>query len=161
MYLVLNKMNHLLNAAEFVIKTDHKSLKYILDSPMENIKIQLWALGIAGYNCKVAYIKGTYNSCADLLPSIPQSAGLRLEKGTFEPNISDKGYKIGALNSNRFNQIYFASSKLLPEGQVHKPTLRDNVDSDRTIKGSNLDGYQVWSRKWKIAKIIEKETCVY
>lgn len=46
--------------ATFTIKTDYKPLKYILDAPMQNKKIQLRALSIAGYNCKVEYIEGRY-----------------------------------------------------------------------------------------------------
>ena len=114
--------------AEFVIVTDHKPLKYLLDSPMQNKKIQLWALGISGYNCRIEYIKGTDNSCADLLSRIPQSAGLTQENDTYEPDISDKAYQINALNSNRFDPKEFASSKLPPTETVIKPTLGDDVD---------------------------------
>ena len=41
---------------------------------MQNKKIQLWALTIAGYNCKVEYIAGTSNSCADLLSRVPTNS---------------------------------------------------------------------------------------
>lgn len=34
---------------------------------MQNKKFQLWALSIAVYNCKVEYIEGRFNCCADLL----------------------------------------------------------------------------------------------
>ena len=39
----LQKLDHYLHNAQFTIKTDHKPLTYILDSPMQNKKIQLWA----------------------------------------------------------------------------------------------------------------------
>jgi hypothetical protein len=51
----LQKLGHYLHNSEFVIRTDYKPLKYILNSPMQNKKIQLWALSIAGYNCQVEY----------------------------------------------------------------------------------------------------------
>ena len=86
-HFALQKLDHYLHNAEFTIRTDHKPLKYLLDSPMQNKQIQLCALGIAGYNCKIEYIKGTDNSCADLLSRIPQSAGLTQENGTYEPDI--------------------------------------------------------------------------
>lgn len=70
----LQKLDHYLHNAEFVIRTDHNPLKYILDAPMQNKKIQLWALTIAGYNCKVEYIAGTSNSCADLLSRVPTNS---------------------------------------------------------------------------------------
>jgi hypothetical protein len=43
----LQKLDHYLHNAEFVIKTDHNPLKYILESMMQNRKVQGWALGIA------------------------------------------------------------------------------------------------------------------
>jgi hypothetical protein len=55
-HFALQKLDHYLHNAEFVIRTDHNPLKYILDAPMQNKKIQLWALTIAGYNCKVEYM---------------------------------------------------------------------------------------------------------
>ena len=38
-YCALQKLYHYLYNARFTIKTDHKPLKYILDSPMQNQKI--------------------------------------------------------------------------------------------------------------------------
>ena len=52
---------------------DHKRLKYLLESPMQNKKIQLWALSMSGYNCSIEYIAGTTNSCADLLSRHPDN----------------------------------------------------------------------------------------
>ena len=124
----LNRLSHYLTNAEFTIRTDHKPLKYLLDSPMQNKKIQLWALEIAGYNCTIEYIKGSDNSCADLLSRIPKTAGLTQEKGAFEPDVSDKSYQISALNSNRFNPGWYASCKLPPDDPVSKPTLADDID---------------------------------
>ena len=56
----LQKLDYYLHNARFVIKTDHKPLKYLLESPMQNKKIQLWALGMAGYNCTIDYIYSWY-----------------------------------------------------------------------------------------------------
>ena len=58
-HFALQKLDHYLHGAQFVIKTDHKPLKYLLESPMQNKKIQLWALSMAGYNCTIEYIAGT------------------------------------------------------------------------------------------------------
>ena len=55
-----------------MIRTDHKPLKYLLESPMQNKKIQLWALSMSGYNCTIEYIAGTTNTCADLLSRHPR-----------------------------------------------------------------------------------------
>ena len=67
----LQKLDHYLHNAQFIIRTDHKPLKYLLDAPMENKKIQLWALSMAGYNCKIEYIPGKFNCVADLLSRVP------------------------------------------------------------------------------------------
>jgi hypothetical protein len=35
------------------VRTDHAPLKYLLQSPMQNRKVQMWALAISGYDVKV------------------------------------------------------------------------------------------------------------
>ena len=67
----LCKLDYYLHGARFFIKTDHKPQEYLLESPMQNKKIQLWALSMAGYNCTIEYIAGTENTCADLLSGKP------------------------------------------------------------------------------------------
>ncbi|CAC5423266.1 unnamed protein product [Mytilus coruscus] len=42
----LQKLDHYLHGAEFIIRTDHNPLKYLLLSPQCNKKLQLWALDI-------------------------------------------------------------------------------------------------------------------
>ena len=86
-----------------MIKTDHKPLKYLLDSPMQNKKIQLWALGMAGYNCSVEYIAGTENTCADLLSRKPDTNEVEPEADFFEPDINDNTFEVVAINSNELN----------------------------------------------------------
>ena len=132
-YYALQKLDHYLHNARFTIKTDHKPLKYILDSPMQNKKIQLWALSIAGYNCQVEYIKGTENHCADLLSRIPVKKGdkeklQQSQDGKSTPedeelDIDDRSLEIGAINSNEFNPRDFASSHVDPPGDVIKPDI--------------------------------------
>lgn len=63
-HFVLQRLDHYLHNAKFIIWTDHKPLIYPLDAPMKNKKIQLWALSIAGYNCQIEYIPGTEKACA-------------------------------------------------------------------------------------------------
>lgn len=66
-HFALQKLDYYLHNSRFVIRTDHKPLKYLLEAPIKNKKIQLWALGISGNNCQIEYIPGTQNTCADLL----------------------------------------------------------------------------------------------
>ena len=49
-HFALQKLDYYLHNSQFVIRTDHKPLKYLLDSPMQNKKIQMWALSMSGYN---------------------------------------------------------------------------------------------------------------
>ena len=106
----LQKLDHYLHGAEFIVRTDHKPLKYLLESPMQNRKVQMWALSIAGYNCQIECIEGVANTVADLLSRTPQgchkvqSKALREE----EVEISDKFLEVNAFNSNRFDPKFYA-----------------------------------------------------
>ena len=106
-YYALQKLDHYLHNANFVIKTDHKPLISLLKSPMQNKKIQLWALSIAGYNAKIEYIEGKKNVCADLLSCM---SGLDKEgihdrtNGPIEDvDINNKTLEINAVNSNQID----------------------------------------------------------
>lgn len=103
-YYALQKLDAYLHGASFIIRTDHKPLKYVLESPMQNKKIQLWAMCMTGYDCTVEYVAGTENSCADLLSRIDHSlltddSDTCTETG---PDVSDKTYEIGILDSSNF-----------------------------------------------------------
>ena len=52
-FYALQKLDHYLQDSEFVIRMDHKPLKYIMDSPVQNKKIQHWTAKTCGYNCKI------------------------------------------------------------------------------------------------------------
>ena len=104
----LQKLHHYLHGATFTIYTDHKPLQYLLNSPMQNRKIQVWALSIAGYNCRIEYLQGKNNVCADLLSRSKGIPGGEIER-TVE--IDDRTYEVDAINSNHFEPRYFASYK--------------------------------------------------
>ena len=99
-HFALQRLDHYLHNAEFTIKSDHKPLKYILESPMQNKKIQLWVLGLSGYNCKVEYIKGVHNTCADLLSRTPQTVESHPEEVQYEPDTTDRTFEVSVINSN-------------------------------------------------------------
>ena len=46
-HFALQKLDYYLHNAQFIIKTDHKPLKYLLESPMQNKKIQLRTLSMS------------------------------------------------------------------------------------------------------------------
>ncbi|CAG2220461.1 unnamed protein product [Mytilus edulis] len=119
----LQKLNHYLYNAEFVIKTDHKPLKYILESPMQNKKIQLWALNITGYNCTIQYIPGPQNVCADFMSRLPSDEKPNENPDPY-PDISDNTYEINVINSNRFHFTDYANNDKLVEDIPEKENFQ-------------------------------------
>lgn len=129
----LQKLDHYLHGAQFTIKTDHKPLKYILDSPMQNKKIQLWALSLAGYNCKVEYITGKENHCADLLSRIPTEVSQESCTTTQDdnPDIDDRALEVNVLNSNKFIPRDYVNCKTVKapgDPIVTKDDLPNEID---------------------------------
>ncbi|CAG2216830.1 unnamed protein product [Mytilus edulis] len=115
----LQKLDHYLHGAEFIIRTDHKPLKYLLLSPQCNKKLQLWALGIESYNCKIEWLAGTDNTIADYLSRRPPGQeGNQNQSEAIEVDISDKAFQINTLNSNEFNPKDFASCDYKADDQL-------------------------------------------
>ena len=48
-----------------MIKIDHKPLKYLLESHMQNKEIQLWVLSMTVYNCSIEYISHRHQDNAN------------------------------------------------------------------------------------------------
>ena len=119
----LQKLDYYLHNAKFTIKTDQRPLKYLLESPMQNKKIQLWALGIAGFNCSIEYIAGTENTCADLLSRKPDTGDTVIDTEPFELDINDNTFEVGAINSNEINPKYFASCNMPAKEGIDIPDL--------------------------------------
>ncbi|KAK7501761.1 hypothetical protein BaRGS_00007192, partial [Batillaria attramentaria] len=113
----LQKLDHYLHNAQFKICTDHRPLKYLLNSPMQNKKIQMWALGIAGYNCTIEYIPGPTNVLADLLSRMPEGLVCQSSQEEAEQvkEVSDNSFEISVVNSNEFTPKDFASFQ--PSGE--------------------------------------------
>jgi hypothetical protein len=80
---------------------------------MQNKKIQLCALGIAGYNCNIEYIVGKENTCADLLsrsqPQPEKTNKPHTGDNNIEHDISNNAFEISTINSNKFNSKQFAN----------------------------------------------------
>ena len=132
-YYSLQKLDYYLHNSEFTIKTDHKPLKYLLESPMTNKRIQLWALSIAGYNCKIEYIAGTTNTCADLLSRHPLNVSpSQMSESTSEPvecDVNDNFYQVNVINSNKFDPKQFAACEVPVDDSLQKPKeLLTNID---------------------------------
>ena len=146
----LQKLDYYLHNAEFVIKTDHKPLKYLLESPMQNRKIQLWALSMAGYNCSIQYIEGTTNTCADLLSRHPDNVGLEKDRmeDDIELDINENTYQVNVLDSSNFDPKTYASCNLPEKDSMEKCDLSDFKDFDMSVEQSKDD--ELMSLKAKI-----------
>jgi transposase InsO family protein len=132
-YYALQKLDHYLHNAQFVIKTDHKPLKYLLDVPIQNAKIQRWSLSIAGYNCTIEYIMGKENHCADLLsriPSGPNDTQEEVSGDSGDPEIDDRTFEISTINSNRFDPKSFASCRIELPDEISKADITLTGDFD-------------------------------
>ena len=125
-HFALQKLDFYLHNAQFVITTDHKPLKYLLESPMQNKKIQLWALGMSGYNCTIEYIAGKTNTCADLLSRHPDNVKVESEIENSDQHdrtvidVNDNLYDVNVLDSNQFDPKIFARCQLPDDKTFNK-----------------------------------------
>ena len=91
---------------------------------MQNKKIQLWALSMAGYNCTIEYIAGTTNTCADLLSRRPDEPGHCQEENLTEEldlDVNDNTFQVDVINSNEFEPKKFASCDVPFDDSLVKP----------------------------------------
>ena len=120
----LNKLNFFLQGAKFIIKTDHKPLTYILDSPNLCPKFQRIALEISAYDCRIEHIAGKANNCADLLSRMYHK-GPETDSGPPERESNDHALEVGYINTNRVGIKTFDSAELPPEKPLVKPVLEN------------------------------------
>lgn len=63
----IQKWCHYLLNRQFVIKTDHRSLKYILDQRLTNAFHQKWLVKLMEFDFTIEYKQGRENVAADAL----------------------------------------------------------------------------------------------
>ena len=107
-YFSVMKLRFYLEGARFTIKTDHRPLEHIFTAEMTNKRCQRWAMAIRGFNCRIEYLKGETNVCADLLSRSPPDEPVEYDRSQTE-------------NSNEENKI------------VAQP-LKSDVDEDSLLK---------------------------
>ena len=96
-------------------------------------RVKIWASKIQGYNAEINYIKGASITLADMLSRLPESSedeAPRKMSVTDEvpvPDVSDRSYEIGVINSNVADLNRFASCKFQENDQLSKP---DSFGSD-------------------------------
>lgn len=161
-YFALQKLDFYLHDAQFTIKTDHKPLKYLLEAPMQNKKIQMWALSISGYNCNIEYIAGTENSCADLLSRIPDNGDMQPAIENFEPDAHPNLFEIAVLNSNQFDVRQFASCDLPADDCLELPRglLKGYNMAEEQNKDSEIVEFKTILRQGSPSKAVQKRYIV-
>ena len=128
-----------------MIKTDCKPLRELLESDIKNKRIALWSLSIAAYKCRIEFLEGSKNSVADLLSKVPKDPNLPSEIGSSAeeslPEIDDKTYQIGIINSNQlppesFQQCRASEADLLdqPRPSVKQIDMQEEQAKDPEIQ---------------------------
>ena len=98
------KLDHYLHDSEFVIRTDHKPLKDIMDSQVQEKKIPHWATNICGYNCKIEYIEGKKNVCTDILSLLLYRPSDSNDDNELSgPDITDEAFEVSMIKSSIIN----------------------------------------------------------
>ena len=129
----VKKLDYILYGAKFTIKTDHRPLIYILNSPSSNKKIQNWMMQLSPYNCSIEHIKGEDNTIADMLSrpprQLPSNSDVIKSSSSDELDIDvpEHTYQVNILDSNKFVPKQYASYEARPE-QREYPYLNANLD---------------------------------
>ena len=137
----LGKLHHYLHGAQFVINTDHKPLQYLLTSEMQNRKVQMWALAIAGYNCTIQYIPGKNNYVADMLSRRPEQRVEEEEDSTAQETVEehDHSYEINVINSNKVDPKQYANYEQLEDSEIEIPKNPMQLENFNMMDEQNKD----------------------
>ena len=80
-----------------------------MDSLVQNQNIQHWTTNICGYNCKIEYIEGKKNVCADMLSCLPHQLSDKNDDNELSgPDITEKMFEVSMINSSNMNVKAFA-----------------------------------------------------
>lgn len=63
----VTKWSHYLNGSNFIIRTDHTSLKHLKEQRLSKILQQKWLIKLMGHNYSIEYKKGKENKAVDAL----------------------------------------------------------------------------------------------
>lgn len=66
----VGKWKHYLLGRHFIIKTDHQSLKYLLEQRLHNDNQFRWLSKLIGFDYEICYKKGKENVVVDILSHI-------------------------------------------------------------------------------------------
>ena len=132
----LQKLDYYMHNAEFIIKIDHKPLKFLLESPMQNRKYSyghlVWqCLTVGLYIYKVPQIP-VQIYCLDTQIKVRDEHDVSLD-------VNDNSYQVNVLDSTNFDPKAYASCELPQEDSLQKPETLDLKDFDMYKEQSKDD----------------------
>ncbi|XP_026398854.1 uncharacterized protein LOC113294691 [Papaver somniferum] len=74
----VQKWKHYLCSQQFIIHTDHPSLKYLMDQKLSTVLQQKWLVTLMGFDYVIKYKKGLENQVVDALSRFPTASGSSL-----------------------------------------------------------------------------------
>ena len=86
----VQKWQQYLTGQKFIVKTDQKSLKWLLDQRLTTPFQQLWLSKLMGYTYEIQYKTGKDNVAADALSRIPGAQVLFLVVSVVQSDLLDK-----------------------------------------------------------------------
>ncbi|KAJ0492793.1 putative nucleotidyltransferase, Ribonuclease H [Helianthus annuus] len=133
--------HHYLSQGHFIIKTDQKSVKYLLEQKITTPLQQVWLSKLMGYDFEIVYKQGNDNRAADALSRVHSPALLTISVNTFDPVIWDrvqltwesdpklKSIKEGLLTGQLHPKYSWNGQALLKKGKI--PVGKDgNLQKD-------------------------------
>ena len=90
--IVVKKWRAYLLGRPFVVRTDHQSLKFLLEQRIATLTQQKWLVKLLGYAFVVEYKKGSENKVVDALsrsPDLPPQADLQKTSCLFLLSVPD------------------------------------------------------------------------
>ena len=138
----ISKLHFYLHNAQFVVKTDHKPLQYLLTAKHKNRRIEMWAMTIQNYNCKIEYLRGKDNLTADLLSRYVSPLDSSESEVEEEVDMRDGAIEVAVLNSNSFQpsdyvqvnpNLIDANENQLPVTSFEDFDIREEQSKDEAL----------------------------
>ena len=138
----ITKLRPYLYGAEFVVLTDHKPLKSLFSSEMQNTKIQRWAVLLAEYGATIQYREGKNNIRADMLSRImseeaPDEVALITDNTSQETGL-DAGDDYDVLREDGIDHTMLAAEQRNEFADEITEAADDNEDSDYIVQNGIL-----------------------
>ncbi|GKV13501.1 hypothetical protein SLEP1_g24501 [Rubroshorea leprosula] len=86
----VRKWSHYLIGRHFIVKTDHHSLKYLLEQRISTPLQQAWLAKLMGYDFSISYKKGKENVVADALSRVSSNQLMQMAVSKILPGIYEE-----------------------------------------------------------------------